>query len=694
MSIAIPILMLSRRGDVADALHGDPGAIRYAMTTIGPGEVDLAAVGRFSAVILDLPSMDDGLSLARKLRRARPSLEILAIVGDERHGVDALRNGALDFLAWPPREPADLWLAVAALTEKVGPPRRDAAGSVAGYRLLRRLGSGGMADVFLAQRPGEEALVVKCMRPEIAEETEYVGMFIEEARVSRVLLHPNIVRVHAAGGTASELYIAMEYVSGKNLSEIMKAVRGRFPERIACWIAAEVAAALDYAHRCVDGEGRLVSLIHRDVNPPNVLIRDDGAVKLTDFGIAKTSQHHTRTTQGVLRGKLEYLSPEQVEGLPLDARTDIFSLGSLLYFLLTGVHPFQATTTLGTLQRIGAARCEPPSVEAPGLPAELDAVVMRALARDRDERYPTAGQFEKDLRAWLTSAGGASKTDVAEFVADAISAGARGVVPRAAGEAVTVGRPGTVTVLSPPRLELASAEGESESTDLTVPSAMSPAPSPAPEATPVVLPEETSSSEIETSEPTVEFEGATASGTAIRPAPLRERHDRIPAWVGGVAAVALIGFFALGGRSTRDLEPASPTPRVVTATPDRVTPPRVSASPAPVTPRVASASPAPVTSPRVVSASPAPVTTPRVALATPARMAPLRKGTVSIWVAEGWAAVTVDGRSLGINAPIVGLELPEGKHRITLENEPLRLRRDYDVTVVAGEDIRLNASLR
>lgn len=730
MSIAIPILLLSRRQDVAYALEGDPGVIRYALGIAAPEAFELAGIGRYSAVILDLPSLDDGLALGRKLRQLHPSLEMLAIVGEERNGVDALRSGAFDFLAWPPREPAELWMLVGALIEKVGPPRRGATGTVAGYNLLRHLGAGGMADVFLAQRPGGEALVLKCMRPDIAEETQYVEMFLEEARISRALLHPNIVRVHDAGGSASELYIAMEYVPGKNLAEIGKAAGWRFPPEIACWIAAEVAAALDYAHRCTDADGKLVSLIHRDVNPPNVLIREDGAVKLADFGIAKTAQHHSRTTQGVLRGKVEYLSPEQVEGLPLDARTDVFSLGALLYLLLTGVHPFQATTTMQTLQRIRAARCDEPSIAAPGVPAKLDPIVLRALARDRAERYPTAAALERDLRAWLASAGEVGRERVAEFVGDATDGGT-GVVPQAHSPGKTVRHPEMVTVLSPPRLDPAGEpEGStspwetSDPTESTAPSAtprmtrLTPAVAVSPpaasrvprteDARPVAMQEDTVSRELEVSrETTAEVTVAVGvdrapppRAAAVRVSPVRTTppRDLTSLWVGAAgAAVALVFFAWIGWGPAKPADTvtiAIPTP-FATATPRAVS---TVAAPRTTATTTSMSTPTPTPPPTTPAAvpSPGPVKTakPRLAAVATPRPAPLRKGTVSIWVAEGWAAVSVDGRSLGINAPIVGLELTEGRHRITLENGPLKLRRDYDVTVKAGEDFRLNASLR
>ena len=697
------------------------------MTLAEPASFDLGTLSKFSAVLLDLPAIDgDGLAIGRRIRRERESMEFLAIVGEERHGVDAIRSGAFDYLAWPPREPANLWTLVGALLDRVGPPRRGVSGSVGGFSLIRHLGAGGMADVFLAQRAGEEPLVVKCMRSEISGNEGYVRMFMDEARVSQALMHPNIVRLVEFGGTESELYIAMEYVPGKNLAEIGKSAGWRFPPGIACFIAAEVAAALDYAHSCIDEKGAHVSLIHRDVNPPNVLVRDDGAVKLADFGIAKTKQHHSQTTQGTVRGKLEYMSPEQVDAVPLDARTDVFSLGSLLYLLLTGEHPFQSVSTIQTLRRIRAATPEPPSVIAPGLPAALDRIVMLALKRDRDERYASAGALESDLRAWLAENGNASQSDVARFVDD--------VTP---GKAPVPGRAtGAVTVLAPPPMRTSekTTVREPDPAEATITSVAAPV-----HVSIVTVPPVSSEVSVErstssrgtddrsTSSPESSAENtvtASAAEVAVPVAPRRapppeagsgewgsgwrdssggsrpttpagrelslaERLRRVPewGWAAGAAAVIVVALLASGagfGGGTNGPKPvATPLARPVVTLRPVTTPLLALITATPATPL-----PTPV---RVATPPP----TPRFAVTVmPVRPTPLRKGTISIWVTDGWAAVSIDGRSLGLNAPVVGLEITEGKHRVTLENAPMKIRRDYDVTVAAGEEFRLNASLR
>ncbi len=218
------------------------------------------------------------------------------------------------------------------------------------YRLLRRLGKGGMAEVFLARRRGavgfEKTLVVKRILPQLAGDPSFVKMFIDEAKLSAELHHPNIVEVYDLGEIDGRLYIAMEYVAGKNLHEVLRAAAAAAAPlewTMAAHLARETARALHHAHEHRSPGGAPLSVIHRDVSPSNVMVGHDGVVKLLDFGIAKAAvqsgDEGTRT--GTVKGKFSYMAPEQLDGLRVDRRADVFALGVLLWELATGVRLFR-----------------------------------------------------------------------------------------------------------------------------------------------------------------------------------------------------------------------------------------------------------------------------------------------------------------------------------------------------------------
>jgi serine/threonine protein kinase/tetratricopeptide (TPR) repeat protein len=270
---------------------------------------------------------------------------------------------------------------------------------LADFELVRRLGAGGMAEVFLAKRRGAEAtyklLVVKRILPQHVSSDSFRAMFAEEARLATRLNHPNIVQVYdfQDAGEAGQL-LSMEYVEGPDLGKVMRRARKgeeRLPPYVAAYIVSEVARGLHYAHERTDDRGQPLEIVHRDVSPQNILVSLDGAVKVADFGIATANVF--RQEQGVLKGKLGYMSPEQARGERVDRRSDIFSLGIILHELLSGRQLYTREEGKELLEVVRQGAIEAPSVQVRGVPPELEAIAMRALSRDADNRFQTARDF-------------------------------------------------------------------------------------------------------------------------------------------------------------------------------------------------------------------------------------------------------------------------------------------------------------
>jgi len=272
------------------------------------------------------------------------------------------------------------------------------------YVLLEKVATGGMAELYKAKKVGiegfERLLAIKRILPHLSSDEEFIRMFIAEAKLAAQLMHKNIAQIYDFGKSEENYFIAMEYVRGKDLKAILKKIsaeRRKMPVAVAVFIAKEVTAALDYAHKQKDDSGRELNIIHRDISPQNILISYDGDVKIVDFGIAKASTH-SKTTTGRLKGKLSYMSPEQASGKPLDRRSDIFSLGVVVYEMLTGRKLFQGDSEISTLEMIKKAKVDPlPSAINMDLPEGLEAKVLRALAREASERYQKASDMELDL---------------------------------------------------------------------------------------------------------------------------------------------------------------------------------------------------------------------------------------------------------------------------------------------------------
>lgn len=276
------------------------------------------------------------------------------------------------------------------------------------YLLLDRVAVGGMAEVFLAKTFGiqgfERIVAVKRIVPGMTEDQNFIEMFIDEAKIVGHLSHANIAGIYELGKVGASHYIAMEYVWGKDLLQIMNRHRlfgQRIPPARAAYVAAKVCDALDYAHNKRDARGRPLELIHRDVSPQNVLASFDGNVKLIDFGIAKAQSRTTKTVAGFVKGKFGYMSPEQVRGKKLDPRSDVFAVGICLYEMLTCDRLFAAETDFETMDLIRVAKVPPLTNTIPDMPKELDAIVMKALSREPGDRFQTAGEMSHALMGWL-----------------------------------------------------------------------------------------------------------------------------------------------------------------------------------------------------------------------------------------------------------------------------------------------------
>ena len=280
------------------------------------------------------------------------------------------------------------------------------------YYLLERINVGGMAEVFKAKAFGvegfERLLAVKRILPNIAEDEEFITMFIDEAKIAVQLNHANIAQIFDLGKVDDSYFIALEFIHGKDLRGIFDRCRAsgeNMPIAQACFVIMKVCEGLDYAHNKRDAAGREIGLVHRDVSPQNVLISYEGEVKVIDFGIAKAAGKASKTQAGILKGKFGYMSPEQVRGLPLTRGSDIFSVGIVLYELLTGERLFIGESDFSTLEKVRNVEILPPSTYNRKIPEELERIVLNTLSKDPEDRYQHAIDLHDELQAFMYTAG-------------------------------------------------------------------------------------------------------------------------------------------------------------------------------------------------------------------------------------------------------------------------------------------------
>jgi serine/threonine-protein kinase len=292
------------------------------------------------------------------------------------------------------------------------------------YELLMPIAAGGMAMVWAARLKGtrgfQKIVAVKTMLPKLSEDDQFEKMFLDEASLAAKVRHPHAVEILDLGEQDGVLFLAMEWIDGVPLNQLMKAakLKGGVPPTVAIRIVMQACAGLHAAHELTDGKGKLIGLVHRDISPQNILVTYDGVAKVVDFGVAKATALNDGATQaGQLKGKVSYMAPEQVRGEPIDRRVDVFAMGIVLYALTTGKHPLRKESEGATLYAITSPEpVVPPSKFLPDYPQALQDVLLKALEKDRDQRYASASELLRALDKALPPTARGSDEEVGAFV--------------------------------------------------------------------------------------------------------------------------------------------------------------------------------------------------------------------------------------------------------------------------------------
>ena len=294
------------------------------------------------------------------------------------------------------------------------------------YHLERKIASGGMGSVYEAIQDGAEGFVktvaIKTILPKYTRNREFVDMFIGEAKLVANLVHQNIVQIYQLNNYEQGYFIAMEYIDGINLEEFFfrhEEKHTRVPVEIATFIVSRICRGLEYAHNKRDDDGNFLGIVRRDVSPKNIMITNEGEVKLTDFGVAKARYYMEQAEGEVLMGKVEYMSPEQASYKVTDGRSDIFSLGIVFYELLTGVNIFETEDVFEVLERVKQAKIPDPREYRADLGDDMVKIILKSLAREPEERYQTAGAMGYDLEYNMYHKGyGPTIITLAKYVAE------------------------------------------------------------------------------------------------------------------------------------------------------------------------------------------------------------------------------------------------------------------------------------
>ena len=281
------------------------------------------------------------------------------------------------------------------------------------YQILGKISQGGMAEIYRARKIGphgfEKIFAIKVILPLYSTDTDFLAMFSSEAKVTAQLQHPNIVQISDFGVEDQTYFIAMEYIHGINLNDLigtLKHTDKSLPLFECLYVIKSICSAMQYAHFLTDFRGKPLKIVHRDVNPKNIMISYRGEVKLMDFGIAlATNRNYKTTADGSIKGKLSYLSPEQIRGLELDHRSDLFSFGIVMYELLTGVRPFQSDTDFGVIKEIEKSAPIPPCEINSDIPEELNAIILKCLTREREDRFQTAREIRDSIEKFEQKSG-------------------------------------------------------------------------------------------------------------------------------------------------------------------------------------------------------------------------------------------------------------------------------------------------
>ncbi|MDD3627558.1 MAG: serine/threonine-protein kinase, partial [bacterium] len=283
----------------------------------------------------------------------------------------------------------------------------DELHSFGNYEILEKINSGGMASVFLAKRRGmhgfEKIVAIKKILEHLADNEEFLDMFINEAKLAAQLTHQNIVQIFELGKIGNSFFMVMEYVRGQDLRQIIKtciAKKINIP-LLSLEIIRQVCAGLDYAHRKRDLNNVPLNVVHRDISPQNIRISYEGEIKVVDFGIAKAATQNESTRAGVLKGKVSYMSPEQAWGKVIDHRSDIFSTGIILYELITGTKCFKGESPLETLEFVREAKFTSPKEINPKIPDEICNIINKAMTKNPTERYQYASELKDDIEKFI-----------------------------------------------------------------------------------------------------------------------------------------------------------------------------------------------------------------------------------------------------------------------------------------------------
>ncbi len=566
------------------------------------------------------------------------------------------------------------------------------------YEIIKRLATGGMAEIFLARVSGlpgfQKMVVIKRILPQLATKTDFVEMFLDEARIAATLQHPNVVQMYDVGVVEGNYFIAMEYLHGEDVRSISKAVQHkeqRLPIEHALNIVIGLASGLHYAHEKVGFDGKPLEIVHRDVTPQNVIVTYDGAVKLLDFGIAKASNRYGETRFGTLKGKVPYMSPEQGRGEALDRRSDIFSLGIMLYELTLGRRLFQGKSDFEVLKQIVEGSVAPPTEYEPQYPPELEAIVMRALAKEKEARYQTARDMQVDLEALVR----ADRLHVSPIALTSYMAELFGHKIEAWQDAQAKGKSLGEHLETLQLDSLADDEDDEPSEDTQARDAERLAAERAAFRAHV-----DAVAEVETR--MMPAEARVAATVDVVP------RKRVWLWPSVIAALLLIGgsIAWLRGRAPAVIELPAPPPVVakandnelpgpngVTTTPAK---PANSEQPANIVPKATPTTDAKTDKPHKVAAAPvhvkakplAPIqpvkkpTTPTPPVA-PAKLA--GEGTLLL-ASSPWCRVTIDGVDHGPTP--VSAKLPAGKHVVVLTNPEFKITRTLPVFIPPNETVR------
>jgi serine/threonine protein kinase len=306
----------------------------------------------------------------------------------------------------------------------VGDPAVAVPKQLGRYQVLKHLASGGMAEVLLARTRANDGttyyVVIKRIRREQAHDARFVRMFLDEAQLAASLYHPNIVRVFEIGEANGEYFFAMEYVHGEDLRKVLIEIHRRddqLPIATVLGLMTSVAAGLHHAHEALGPTGTPLGLVHRDVSPANILVAYDGSVKVADFGIAKATLHTAETRSGTLKGKVSYMSPEQVTGRPIDRRSDVFALGIVFYEVITARRLFKGDNDFLTMSAIVQGDIPPPSITRADVPRPLEEIIMKALATNPSDRFQTAEDLRASLERFTNATGlRTSTTGLADYM--------------------------------------------------------------------------------------------------------------------------------------------------------------------------------------------------------------------------------------------------------------------------------------